>query len=88
MKFRVPCSAPHQQASHTSGPGLSISYLHAQDLAQHHAYIEYCLGVSLILNLEQTLWCLLIVPKIYEVTLDGVKKGDTGVSLLPTLYLH
>lgn len=37
------------------------------------------LGVSLLLNLEQTLWCLLVVPTIHEVTSNGKKQADAGV---------
>lgn len=38
------------------------------------------LGVSLLLNLEQTLWCLLVVPTIHEVTPNGEKQADADVS--------
>lgn len=74
-----------------------LARLHAQGLAKHHAegqrlfYIgvhivtltfRVLLEVSLLLNLEQTLSCLLVIPMIHEVTPSGKKLADPGFPLL------
>lgn len=87
MQHATQAVIPHRQTcsvyrlaglSPCPGPGpaprvgtASVLYLFAQNVA---LTFRALLGVSLLLNLEQTLWCLLVAPMIPEVTPSGEKR--------------